>query len=417
MSKIQEMYQKLILIAGIQLVLCGESAAQPCSTTNNIPNDCSDGARIDFVEMNGVATLGNYGCSSGGYMFYGQLRTFTIGSPVTWSVNTGATFPQGMGVAIWIDLNNDNIYQNNEMVASSTPKYNHSGTFVIPSTTAPYTWGRMRVRACYNKYFTGSDHCSDMSQCFGETEDSWVSVVCGPNSGPALFVSPSATTICKGGSTKLIASGGTSYTWTPGNVTTSTISLAPLVTTIYTLSGKGTNCPSAVSKKTYTVGVSDPKITVVPASAIVCRGDRHMITASGASTYTWNGQATGAQFQANTDSTGTTIAGVTGKNIYGCTAAASATVTVEECTGLEETPGSPLELKAYPNPAEIGFSVIVSQDLELDIVNLYGQKLRVVSMKAREPLFISGLPPGVYLLRARSLRNVSSRILVTDGSF
>src|SRR5690606_1081181 len=52
---------------------------------------------------------------------------------------------------------------------------------------------------------------------------------------PTLVLSPSNPTVCNGSAITLTASGGTSYTWNPGGVTTNTRLVTPSVNTTYSV--------------------------------------------------------------------------------------------------------------------------------------------------------------------------------------
>lgn len=133
-------------------------------------------------------------------------------------------------------------------------------------------------------------------------------------------VSVSGNTICSGAATTLTASGATTYSWST-SATTATISVSPTVTVVYTVTGTSTGCSAS---KTATVTVN-PTPTVSVNNATVCAGTAALLTASGATTYSWNTSAT-----TNTISvtpTVTAIYTVTGTST-GCSATKTATVTV-----------------------------------------------------------------------------------------
>lgn len=113
-----------------------------------------------------------------------------------------------------------------------------------------------------------------------------VSQVVVVNSNPLLYISYSKTLACAGESVALNASGASTYTWSNGSQTAGTV-IFPSSTAIYTVTGAyaTTSCKSS---KTVTISVFTPSINV-PASAIICPGGSTILTASGALTYTWNG--------------------------------------------------------------------------------------------------------------------------------
>lgn len=142
------------------------------------------------------------------------------------------------------------------------------------------------------------------------------------NAAPSVTITPTATTICSGGSTTLTASGATTYTWLPsGSGTTNVVS--PSSTTVYTLTGSNGGCASLPKTATVTVNAI-PVLTVTPTSTTICSGASTTLTASGATTYTWLPSGSGAANVVSPAST--TVYTVTGSN--GSCTGASRTVTV-----------------------------------------------------------------------------------------
>lgn len=126
---------------------------------------------------------------------------------------------------------------------------------------------------------------------------------------PSVSVSGS-TSICSGNSATITASGASSYTWQPGNLTGTSQTFTPAATTPYTVTGSNGFCTNV---KTFTITVTNTP-TLVVNSATVCSGNAATLTASGATTYTWNpGGLTGAT-QTFTPPTGTNVYTVTGAN-------------------------------------------------------------------------------------------------------
>lgn len=129
-------------------------------------------------------------------------------------------------------------------------------------------------------------------------------------------------TVCAGSSTVITASGATSYSWNTG-ATTSTISVNPTVNTTYTV--VGTNSVGCTNTKTVSVTVNSlPNVTST--SATICAGATGTITASGATTYSWNTGATGASLTASPSSNTTYT--VTGISSVGCVKTATGEIVV-----------------------------------------------------------------------------------------
>ena len=140
------------------------------------------------------------------------------------------------------------------------------------------------------------------------------------NVNPSPTVSVNNATIC-GGNAILTASGAGSYLWSTGAVT-STISVAPGVTTVYTVTGTVAGCTNS---QTGTVTVNGLIVVVTNSAQTICLGSSTIITAGGATSYSWS---TGANTNTISVSPGlTTIYTVTGTT-GGCTDVKTSTVTV-----------------------------------------------------------------------------------------
>jgi len=149
-------------------------------------------------------------------------------------------------------------------------------------------------------------------------------------SGSALTLTPDTSHICAGGNVTLIASGASTYSWSPSatlNTSTgSTVIASPTSSTTYTVTGTSAGCTTTA---TATVFYGAPVVSVTPVSSTICPGQSVLLTASGANTYTWSpatglNTTTGNAVTAN-PGTGTTytVIGSTGT----CSASATTTVT------------------------------------------------------------------------------------------
>ncbi len=139
------------------------------------------------------------------------------------------------------------------------------------------------------------------------------------NSAPPLTVNNA--TICSGTSTVLSASGATSYSWSTG-ASTSSVAVAPAATTNYSVTG--TNALCSITKTVDVTVVTTPTISVN--SATICSGSIANISASGATTYSWNTGATTATVSVSpTSTTNYTVSGAS----WTCTDTKTVSVTVK----------------------------------------------------------------------------------------
>ncbi|MCB0696147.1 MAG: gliding motility-associated C-terminal domain-containing protein, partial [Chitinophagaceae bacterium] len=166
---------------------------------------------------------------------------------------------------------------------SDTLKVNGTLTYVwspsagLSCTNCQYPLASPQVTTSYVVTGTDTNGCSN-------TDTTLVTVYSLPpvNAGPDV-------TICAGASTKLLAKGATSYTWSPAQGLSCTNCPDPLATvdntTTYTVSGKdGNGCSntddvivSAILRQDVTYGDNDS----------ICIGQQVELTASGGTDYTW----------------------------------------------------------------------------------------------------------------------------------
>ncbi len=101
---------------------------------------------------------------------------------------------------------------------------------------------------------------------------------------PTVSISGSTVT-CQGTAITLTASGAATYTWSSGG-TSSTETVSPVASSIYTVSATGSNgCGSSGSFTVNTLPL--PLVTVSSDQSTVCAGKPVILTAFGAQTFTW----------------------------------------------------------------------------------------------------------------------------------
>lgn len=113
-----------------------------------------------------------------------------------------------------------------------------------------------------------------------------VMVTVAPN--PTITTTPNAT-VCPNSANTLIASGATSYTWTPAfflsTTTSATVISTPTASTTYTITGLTGICSSTTA---LTVVVSNTVVVnAATANPTICPLASATLTASGATSYTW----------------------------------------------------------------------------------------------------------------------------------
>lgn len=132
---------------------------------------------------------------------------------------------------------------------------------------------------------------------------------------PLITTAVSAASVCPSAPVSFTAFGANTYTWS-NSANGNTITFNPSSPGVYTVNGS--NSAGCVSSATVGIGLySLPSITVTPPSATVCALSPTSFTASGASTYTWNGTVTGTS--ATLIPASSLFYQLTGASAQGCT--------------------------------------------------------------------------------------------------
>ncbi len=254
----------------------------------------------------------------------GSTATITASGATTYTWNPGALVgaTQNLNPAITTTYTvtgssaGCSSVKNTTVTVVANPTVNVAGTNTIcsgisttltASGAVTYTWNPGGVTGAVQTFTPASTTIYSVTGSNGTCANIKTYTVT-VNATPTIAVA--STTICNGSSTTLTASGATTYTWIPGGATGATQTYTPLVTTIYTVTGTTGVCSSG---KTVTVTVlAIPSLTITNPSPI-CAGNSIILSAAGATTYTWiPGGATGA-VQTFTP-LGTTNYTVTGSN-------------------------------------------------------------------------------------------------------
>jgi gliding motility-associated-like protein len=164
------------------------------------------------------------------------------------------------------------------------------------------------------------------------------SVVVQVTSAPPIVASQD-TSLCNGGAATLGASGATTYTWSPGNLTGDTIVVSPVNTTTYVVTGNTNNC---ISTDTVVVNVAPPLAVYAGPDFDVCSGTQVTLNVGvSGGTYTWT--PSGSIIGSNTTQsviaspTGTTSYTVNVTDANGCVSADTITITVNPLPNIQAT--------------------------------------------------------------------------------
>lgn len=396
------------ICSGTQTVLLTTKTTPTIATSQTLTNIC-EGQSVN-LSASGAGAGGTYSWSTGGS---GTSITLTPPSSTnvivigTNSLNCSSTALQIILVdqapALTISADKNPVCAGDQVVLTGSGADTYQWT--SGPATAAYT---INPTSSINVYTVTGSHT--VNPCTASETIAIAAVV------PTVTLS-SALSVCEGGSVTFTASGATTYTWngvnTGGN---GVFQVSPLVTTVYTLvsttSSMNVNC-QRTDQATVTVH-PNPTITVTPAKELICRGETHTLTASGAVTYSWDVPATGSVITVKPNTN--IIYEVTGVDANGCESTTLYTAKVSQCSGISETAGLN-KIAVYPNPSNGEFVVSAAVDITLGIMNSVGQEVRTIRLSAGNhyTVEVKDLSSGVYFIVGQDAegKKVSEKIVIT----
>lgn len=157
-----------------------------------------------------------------------------------------------------------------------------------------------------------------------------------------------------------------------------------------------------------------PDVSAATSTSLVCEGNSVALTASGASTYTWNA---GAGNPLTVSPALTTTYTVTGSDAGGCMAIASITQFVSACTGIQQTGAAGAGISVYPNPNKglmiLNVDAQHEGSMTIHITNALGQLVRTAQSSAvQTQVSIEELPAGLYFVSVFQNNALQSQVKV-----
>lgn len=229
---------------------------------------------------------------------------------------------------------------------------------------------------------------------------------------PTLTIASNNTVSCAGQSITLTANGATSYSWN-ATAATSVNVVSPTVTTTYSLTGSNGTC-TATKNFTQTV-VAYPVLTVASTPTLLCPGASATITASGATTYSFNNVA-GTSSMVITPSQTTTYT-ITGANGACATTQTLSQFVVTDCaTGIKEASLESVGISAYPNPfgSALNIKNVSENELTITISDALGKVIFNSKVKGQsvETISADSLTSGLYFISVQGANGSITKKLI-----
>lgn len=352
----------------------------------------------------------------------GSTATIMATGALTYSWSTGATTSSVLvsptvTTSYTVTGSNGNCSNTKTItIVNNTPNLNVSatstticsgGTATITAGGATtYSWNTGATTAAINVSPTANTSYTVTGTTGACTTTSMITI--NVSTAISMNIAASNSVSCSGAPVVLTASGASTYTWSTGPNTT-TISVSPLVSTTYTVNGTSGSCNGST---VITIGVgTNPTVSSITSSSLICTLPSQQsatLTASGATTYSWN---TGATTAAITVSPGvTTTYTVIGYNAQGCSNSSIITQSVATCTGVDEL-NALNEISIFPNPSNGEFTVKGVKGI-VEIINSIGQTVYTSEINSDE-LKVTGLASGIYYLRVVNTKG-SKKIIINN---
>ncbi|MDQ3112097.1 MAG: YCF48-related protein [Bacteroidota bacterium] len=298
--------------------------------------------------LGGTATISASGANSYSWQ-PGNLSgpTITINPSATTTYTLTATSLYGCTYVLNQTLT---VMQPPQLTASSFYTCDASPVTLTANNSAiasSYTWLPVNVTTTGNSYNINptatTTYTVVANNAAGACSLSSGGVIVQAYATPSISAFVSQDSICSGSNTIVSATGAPlsyNYTWYPGALSNNTLTVSPSASTTYTVIGTSYGyCPDTATVFVY-VDAVNPTTLSVPSNVQVCAGSTVTITASGASSYSWQpGNLTGPSI--TVPSGPTTIYTVTGTNTTGCTFPSSLNVNLTILSAPALTASSP----------------------------------------------------------------------------
>ncbi|MDQ3047146.1 MAG: T9SS type A sorting domain-containing protein [Bacteroidota bacterium] len=240
------------------------------------------------------------------------------------------------------------------------------------------------------------------------------------NTLPAVTATASSNNVCTGDMVTLMGGGATSYTWDNG--VTDNVAFSASSTTTYNVTGTDGNGCMNTASTTVTVNAL-PVVTLTAFATDTVCSDSPAFALTGESPaggiYSGTGVASG-MFDPAVAGPGVFPITYTVTDANSCSNSASQNITVEICTGVEESISS-AEINVYPNPTSgsfsISFSNVTISEVMISIVDIQGKEVfnsmeNNVSGSFTKQINLENIAKGMYYIKLSTGSDITIRKLM-----
>ncbi len=221
--------------------------------------------------------------------------------------------------------------------------------------------------------------------------------------------------ICSGHTTTLNTSCGNWYRDSTGNsyLGSGSSFTLPVLTRDTTFYIEETSCGFSIGRTPVHVSVTPlPTVSIVGTNTLGCIGEQCTLTATGASSYTWNNSTSSSTIQLMLFLV--TSYSVVGVDVNGCTNSSSVVLNPNLCLGVTNQLPPNGEISVYPNPNSGHFSITSSYATNLMLVDSWGRKIKDIPLHSANNFSfeVNDLAEGIYFLRDQDDKNTFSQKII-----
>ena len=170
--------------------------------------------------------------------------------------------------------------------------------------------------------------------------------------------------------------------------------MSPTTSTSYTVIGTSSLGCVSQSAATSSVSVNQNPILTVD-NLTICAGQSATLSASGATTYTWNTNANTTSIVVSPSSTSNYSVSGTSNS---CTSSQTVQLLVSACTSIKELQAEQ-QLNINPNPNSGEFVITAETTMQINITDHLGRHVKTIEVKPGKNAYqLNDLSIGVYLL-------------------
>jgi hypothetical protein len=238
---------------------------------------------------------------------------------------------------------------------------------------------------------------------------------------PTVTASVDNDTVCAGDMIMLNGGGAFTYVW--DNSAVDSVAFASTVSTTYMVVGTDVN--GCVGSDTVNVFVNAlPSVSMAAFTAPVCLQGAAITLTGGSPTggvYSGSG-VTGASFDPSVAGVGSIAITYTITDTNSCSNAASSNITVQDCTGIEESLTSS-EVTVYPNPTMGSFNIAINNinvdELVIIIFDLQGKQVfssvdKNVTGAYNKQINLDEVAKGLYYIKVSAGSEVKIQKLIVQ---